>query len=64
MTKGTAILFKDDLTVAFFENLDAATFKELQKEKNKIYHCQKSADSLPTVSSFWLDEEIDWEYGY
>lgn len=60
--KGTAILFHDDLSVTFFENVDPKTWGKIKEDQKEIH--ENNAFEVPGESVLWLDEEIDWEYGY
>ncbi|WP_312096911.1 hypothetical protein [Niallia sp.] len=56
--KGTAILFHDDLSVTFLENIDLAAWKELEDTDN-ITKCLENHEQL-----LWIEEDVDWDYGY
>lgn len=62
--KGTAILFNDNLTITFIENVDEDTFNDLLKEISGTEEAQKNKKATFPEQSFWHEEEIDWEYGY
>ncbi|WP_445488548.1 hypothetical protein [Niallia sp. 03133] len=67
MLRGTGILIKKDLSVSFFENIDAATFQNLQTKKNtdkENNNHNNTCKSYSNEPAFWLNKEIDWEYGY
>ncbi len=56
--KGTAILFHDDLTVTFLENIDLTAWKQLEE-------ADKTTESLETHEQLLLiEEDVDWDYGY
>jgi hypothetical protein len=56
--KGTAILFHDDLSVTFLENVDLAAWKQLEET-------DKTTDTLVNHEQLLLiEEDVDWDYGY
>ncbi|HEO8420785.1 hypothetical protein [Niallia sp. FSL W8-0635] len=56
--KGTAILFHDDLSVTFLENVDLAAWKELEKTDNTNESIENHEQLL------LIEEDVDWDYGY
>lgn len=55
LMKGTAILFQEDHTVTFLENVDRSTYEDLKKE----CECENNIEPV-----FWCEDHIDWDYGY
>lgn len=56
--KGTAILFHDDLSVTFLENVDLAAWKELEETD----HTNESKENHEQL--LLIEEDVDWDYGY
>lgn len=66
--KGTAILFQEDQTVTFLENVDRAVYEDLKKQCGcKKCNCKvedKNVDFDAVSPVFWYEDKIDWDYGY
>lgn len=56
--KGTAILFHDDLSVTFLENVDLTIWKQLE-ETDKTTNTLENHEQL-----LLIEEDVDWDYGY
>lgn len=56
--KGTAILFHDDLSVTFLENVDLAAWRELEETDNTNESKENHEQLL------LIEEDVDWDYGY
>lgn len=56
--KGTAILFHNDLSVTFLENIDLAAWKELEETDNTAEFLENHEQLL------LMEDDIDWDYGY
>ncbi|GKU82309.1 hypothetical protein [Niallia sp. NCCP-28] len=56
---GTAILFHEDSSVTFLENIDITDFQLLQTAKSK-----QTIFLHATKFSYFCENEIDWDYGY
>ncbi|WP_157827703.1 hypothetical protein [Niallia nealsonii] len=56
---GTAILFHEDSSVTFLENIDITDYQLLQTVKNKQPILLQAAKL-----SYFCQDEIDWDYGY
>lgn len=68
LMKGTAILFQEDQTVTFLENVDRAVYEDLKKQCGcENCNCKidnKKVDFGPVSPVLWCDDQIDWDYGY
>lgn len=66
--KGTAILFQDDQTVTFLEDVDRSVFEEIKEQCGcKSCNCKlenKIVDFGTVSPVFWHEDDVDWEYGY
>lgn len=66
--KGTAVLFQEDQTVTFLENVNKAEVEDLKKKcgcgnadcKSK----EKETDATQASPILWCADQIDWDYGY
>jgi len=56
--KGTAILFHEDLSVTFLENIDLEAWKK-HEETVQIPEKLENHEQL-----FLMEEDVDWDYGY
>ncbi|MBA4538824.1 hypothetical protein H1Z61_17265 [Bacillus aquiflavi] len=66
--KGTAVLFQDDQTVTFLENVDRSVFEEIKKQcgcENCNCKIENKTVEFGSISPvFWCQDEVDWDYGY
>jgi len=56
---GTAILFHEDSSVTFLENIDIADYQLWQISKANKFIPFRGARL-----SYFCEDEIDWDYGY
>lgn len=66
--KGTALLIKDDHIVTVLENVGHDVYEEMASQENdKEIHCvidEKEVEFGPVSKVVWLEDKIDWQYGY
>ncbi|MFP7396063.1 hypothetical protein SFC57_21045 [Niallia circulans] len=62
--KGTAILFHDDLTVTFLENVDLDTWKKKDKMDNGKLLLENQLNQSNHEQLLLMEEGVDWDYGY
>lgn len=62
--KGTAILFHDDLTVTFLENIDLDTWKKTAKTENGKLPLENHLNQSNHEQLLLMEEDVDWDYGY
>ncbi|PLR80698.1 hypothetical protein CVD25_20405 [Bacillus canaveralius] len=66
--RGTAILYKEDNTVTFIEDVELSVYKEIKRQCG-CEHCNcklenKVIDFGTVAPAFWHEDEVDWDYGY
>lgn len=66
--KGTALLINDDHIVTVLENVSHEVYEEIANQKSdKQIHCkidEKEVEFGPVTKVLWLEENVDWQYGY
>ncbi|UQZ73704.1 hypothetical protein C2I17_03490 [Niallia circulans] len=62
--KGTAILFHDDLTVTFLENIDLEIWKKTDKMDNRKQPLENHLNQSNYEQLLLMEEDVDWDYGY
>ncbi|EOR26905.1 hypothetical protein KGR20_04085 [Cytobacillus oceanisediminis] len=62
--KGTAILFHDDLSVTFLENIDLDTWKKSDEKNLTTKSIETHSDQSSHEQLLFIEEDVDWEYGY
>ena len=62
--KGTAILFHDDLTVTFLENIDLEIWKKTDKMDNRKQPLENHLNQSNHEQLLLMEEGVDWDYGY
>ncbi|MEK4651364.1 hypothetical protein [Niallia sp. FSL W8-0954] len=62
--KGTAILFHEDLTVTFLENIDLEIWKNTDKMDNRKQPLENHLNQSNHEQLLLMEEDVDWDYGY
>lgn len=66
--KGTALLINDDQIVTVLENIGHEVYEEMKHQKPKEHvHCEinkKKVEFGPITKIVWLEDNVDWQYGY
>lgn len=66
--KGTALLIKDDQIVTVLENVSAEVYEEIASQENHDeVQCtinEKEVEFGPITKVVWLEDQVDWQYGY
>lgn len=65
---GTAILINEDHSVTVLENVEHEVYEELASQEDcKDAHCTINGKDVyfePISKVVWIEESIDWDYGY
>ena len=66
--KGTAVLINHDRIVSVLENIDVEVYKEIVSQEDEEEVCctidEKEVTFGPITKVVWLEDHIDWQYGY
>ena len=66
--KGTALLINDNRIVTVLENIGHEVYEEMKRQKPKKHiHCEineKKVKFGPITKIVWLEDNVDWQYGY
>lgn len=67
--KGTAVLFQEDQTVTFLEDVDRAVYEDIKKQSGSEKDCNSKINNKkinfgPVSPVIWCEDRIDWDYGY
>lgn len=66
--KGTALLINKDQTVTILEDVEHEVYEKLvsqeDSEKVKCTIDKKTIQLDPISKAVWLEDTIDWAYGY
>jgi hypothetical protein len=66
--KGTALLLNDEEVVTVLEGIGHDVYEEIERQKkDEAISCtieDRKVKFGPVTKVIWLEEKVDWQYGY